>query len=358
MIEVDSVSIARATAVGVLYLFLPLTALTYYLFRRQRRLAEVRRIFAILNIDADYRRAYDDHRAGCYFLVAVAYTSLVSCLGLSLLFLAASAEFPAVSLSELRFPRPGSRLVFAMAFFGAYLWGLQNIFRRYALNDLNPGVYYSLSVRMLLAGATALIIYNVYGALSGGTAAGDGGDLAATLWPALAFLIGMFPQRGVRWLSERLPLLSPATDPAVRRAPLEMIEGVESHDSLRLEELGIDSCYDLAAADFVPLILKTPYSARQLVDWILQAKLCVSFGEAVKDLREHGIRTVVDLETLTDAQLETLAAETALTRSALERARDAVRESMRRSGETKRLRLASEVLSRFWEDEEKPPPDM
>ena len=66
-----------------------------------------------------------------------------------------------------------------------------------------------------------------------------------------------------------------------------MIEGVESHDTLRMEELGIDSCYDLATADFVPLLLKTPYSARQLIDWILQAKLCVYFGDTVKDLETH-----------------------------------------------------------------------
>ena len=36
---------------------------------------------------------------------------------------------------------------------------------------------------------------------------------------------------------------------------------------------------------FVPLTLKTPYSTRQLIDCILQAKACVYFGEDVKDLR-------------------------------------------------------------------------
>jgi predicted RecB family nuclease len=59
---------------------------------------------------------------------------------------------------------------------------------------------------------------------------------------------------------------------AVPRAPLGMVEGIENHDRLRLEELGIDTCYDLATADFVPLVLRMPYSALQLIDWILQAK--------------------------------------------------------------------------------------
>ena len=89
----------------------------------------------------------------------------------------------------------------------------------------------------------------------------------------------------MRWLTDRLPIFSSEADASVRRLPLEMIQGIEVHDRLRPEEEGIDSCYDLATADFVPLMLKTTCGARQLIDWILQAKLCVYFAEAVKDLR-------------------------------------------------------------------------
>ena len=139
----------------------------------------------------------------------------------------------------------------------------------------------------------------------------------------------------------------------MRRAPLEMVEGIELHDSLRLEELGIDTYYDLATADFVPLILKTPYSARQLIDWILQAKLCVYFGDAVKDLRHHGIRTILDLDQLIPEDLEILAAETALTKSALEHAQQSVQHE---SPELERLRKAGQVLGTFWEHEESAAP--
>jgi hypothetical protein len=103
-----------------------------------------------------------------------------------------------------------------------------------------------------------------------------------------------------------MPILSSKSNASVREAPLEMIEGIELHDVLRLEELGIETCYDLATADAIPLTLRTPYSARQLIDWILQAKLCVYFGEAVKDLRQHGIRVIIDLEPLEAQDLETL----------------------------------------------------
>jgi hypothetical protein len=254
-----------------------------------------------------------------------------------------------VTLGEVEFPQQGSRLILAMALLGAYLWGLQHVVRRYSLNDLVPSVFYGLSTRMILAAVTALVIYNAFAALAG--EAPDQGGVTAGIWPALAFLIGMFPQRGLRWLAGRLPMVSPAGEEAARKAPLERIEGLESHDVLRLEELGIDSCYDLATADFVPLVLRTPYSARQLIDFILQAKACVDFGDALQDLRRHGIRTVVDLEPLTPEELEALATETSATRSALAHAQEAVRSDPAIA----RLREAGWLLGRFWEREEEAP---
>ena len=311
-----------------LYAFVPMTALAYYFSRRKRRVIEVDRVLALLEVDPEYRLAFapDNLSAYCW---AVAYVSVVAMVGLTLLLFSSEiglvdGEFPATTLGEVDFPQKGSRIVFAMAFLGVYLSGLQHIFRRYAATDLTPTLYYGSSVRMIFAAMIALVIYNAYSALSGG-GADTGQGIAATIWPALAFLIGVFPQQGLRWLTDRASMLSPSHDSTVRPAPLEMVEGIESHDVLRLEELGIDTCYDLASADFVPLLLKTPYSARQLVDWILQAKLCVYFGETVKDLRRLGIRTVVDLQGLTDAEIATLPADTSVTETVLVRAGGSVR---------------------------------
>lgn len=345
MMNFDSMSVFKLILVFVLYFFLPLTTLTYYFSRRNRRLAEVDRIFSILQINPDYRKVYETERLGQY-LWALAYASVVSCVGLAVLFLGPeifpNAEFPAVKLSEVAFPQSGSRLVVGMAFLGAYLWGFQHIFRRYALNDLLPMVYYDLSIGMILAATIALVVYNAYAALAGG---GDSnGGITSNIWPALAFLIGIFPQQGLRWLTGRIPMLTPENDPSVRKMPLEMIEGIETHDILRLEELGIDTCYDLATADFVPLILKTPYSARQLIDWILQAKLCICFGDSVKELREHGIRSIIDLEPLTPADIDALPLETTVTKVALERAHNAVKNDV----EIKRLREVGQLVGRFW----------
>jgi hypothetical protein len=84
----------------------------------------------------------------------------------------------------------------------------------------------------------------------------SGGVMLSNIWPPLAFPIGTFLQRGLRWLTDRVPMVGPETEASVRRAPLALVEGIELHDSLRLEELGIDTCYDLTTADVVPLILQ------------------------------------------------------------------------------------------------------
>jgi hypothetical protein len=330
----------------VLYLFLPLTALAYYFSRRHRRVIEVNRMLAILNVDPAYAKAYEPDGLAAY-LIGVAYASIIACIGLALLFFSreiglANGDFPTVTMADVEFPQKGSRIVFAMAFLGVYLAGLQHIYRRYAASDLSPTLYYGFSMRVIYAAVVAMVIYNAYSALSGGASA-DGG-ITANIWPALAFLIGIFPQRGMRFLSDKVPMLSQGSDPSVRPAPLEMIEGIESHDVLRFDELGIDTCYDLATADFVPLLLKTPYSGRQLIDWILQAKLCVYFGDGVKDLRRFGIRTLIDLDALTAEEIETLPHDTSITTNVLNRAITAVRSS----AEIARLREVGQLLGMFW----------
>jgi hypothetical protein len=329
----------------VLYSFVPVTALTYYFSRRKRRVIEVDRVLTLLEVDPAYRKAYEPDNLNTYFS-AVLYLSLVAVVGLTLLFFSSQiglvdGEFPSARLGEVDFPQKGSRIVLAMAFLGVYLSSLQHIFRRYAATDLTPTLYYGSSVRMIFAAMVALVIYNAYTALAGGGDSDQG--ITATIWPALAFVIGVFPQQGLRWLTDRVQILSPARDTSVRPAPLEMVEGIEYHDVLRLEELGIDTCYDLASADFVPLLLKTSYSARQLVDWILQAKLCVYFGETVKDLRRLGIRTVIDLQGLTPAAMASLPTDTSVTETILVRASESVKDSP----EIARLREIGMLLGVF-----------
>lgn len=166
----------------------------------------------------------------------------------------------------------------------------------------------------------------------------------------MAFVLGMFPQRGISWIRDRIPFLSEDDDPSVRKAPLEMIEGITFHDRVRLQEESIDNCYDLATADFVPLVINTSYSARQLTDWILQAKLCVYAPDAMLNLRQQGIRTIMDLEDLEEEERRELVEATAMTKSALERAL----KPLKTDDEIERLRHVGKTLGKFTEIEEPP----
>jgi hypothetical protein len=75
------------------------------------------------------------------------------------------------------------------------------------------------------------------------------------------------------------------------------------------------------------------------------------FGEAVKDLRQHGIRTIFDLEPLTQEDINALPLETTVTKIALERAQN----SIKNDAEIKRLREVGQVLGRFWQRDESAP---
>ena len=175
--------------VFVLYLFVPLSALTYYFSRRKRRVIEVDRILSLLNVDPAYRKAYEQDTLNFLPLVRRLFVDRVG----YRLDLAAvqprmglvNGEFPVVTIREVEFPQQGSRIVFAMAFFGVYFSVLQHSYRRYATTDLPPTIYYGSSIRICWLPYVALIIYNGYSALSGG---GDSeGGITSTIWPALAF---------------------------------------------------------------------------------------------------------------------------------------------------------------------------
>src|SRR5687768_657224 len=141
MTAVDSITIAKASAAIVLFLFLPISVFTYYFSRRPRRVAEVERTLSILKLDPAFHAAYSTETLR-YYLVALVYASLVAGLGLVFLFFGREIGLATDEGrgGKLGFLQPGTMFVFGMAFLGAYLWSLQHIFRRYSLNDLVPAV--------------------------------------------------------------------------------------------------------------------------------------------------------------------------------------------------------------------------
>lgn len=368
-VEISTSLVMRILAVVVMVGFLPVCAYTYYAYRIDQRKLEVKRILRVLEIKSDYRNIYVQDIGMMHFAVAVLFTMSVATAGLAALLLSSDLELakdPSLLLAGTRLTKAkcdadcldnyqqGALLAFGLGFLGAYIWGLQGIFRRYSMNDLLPIAFYHFGLRMILSSFIALLIYHAVGGFSTDftPSAQESQLLTPTADGVLivtVFLVGMFPQKGVRWLTSKIGLGGRSEHPTVKDLSLDMIQGMTVYDKFRLEELGIDTCYDLATADFIPILLKTSYGAREVIDWLLQAKLCVRFGDATQELRERGIRTITDFANLDDKYLETLAKETSLT---LPNLKNATQLSVSDQN-IDRLKRAAELLSHYWEGDRK-----
>ena len=387
--DLTLLDIALGTKIFLLFsfvIFIPLSAWGYYFSRSDQRRSEIERYMKILSIKE--RDLFEHKNPGRSLIVSVLFVTVLSiCFWILILFgsdtkitdeynylfgnvkivvLNAESIREVVEISEeietdadkIKTYQSGALLTFNMAFLGAYLWGIQSIARRYSMNDLIPIAYYNIGVRMIFASMLALVIYhlsevapNILASMINIEASDNGGgpSSAHLIMPIFAFLIGMFPQRGLKWLTDKFSVFTQKNDPSVRNLPLEMIEGVTIYDHVRLQELGIDSCYDLANVDYIPCLFKTPYSPRVLINWILQAKLCVYFGEHVKDLREHGIHTVWQLNSYDVEDLKSLVKTTSLTEDTLM----LVKNLISNDNEIERLVEAQNKLSRYWNKEDK-----
>jgi uncharacterized protein with PQ loop repeat len=182
-----------------------------------------------------------------------------------------------------------SMVVLTMAFIGAFLWSAQNIIRRLIAGDLAPNTYYSSALRIIFSATLSLIL----SFLLEGTPTKK---YTKELLPVIAFLTGMLPEQALLYLRERIGIFSERSSGKAHDLPLRMIEGINMFSKIRLAEVGIDNAQNLAEADIVELLLKTPFNPCQLIDWIAQAKLYVYFKEDINRLRAMGIRTVFDLE--------------------------------------------------------------
>ena len=328
----------RVGVVVVLMLFIPFTAISFYVVRRDVRRRQLREDCRALGLDYEhYYHIYKRETRESHFLYAVCFTSVVTLLGLTSVMLGKElglsenpnllllGAFEATTPEAVQAYQNGTLLFFGMAFLGAYLWGLQHILHRYYTSDLVPAVYYGLGTRMIFAAIIALMVYHMLPDLEGGAGATEGG-MASSFLPALAFLIGIFPQRALQYMTDRINVVVSPSDTKAREVPLELIQGISVNDRLRLLEEGIESCFDLANAEFVQLLFTTPFQPLELIDWQLQARLVLYFGKSAEEMRDQGVRCISDLKVLDDAAAQELAEKTSATKAAVEMARRRARE--------------------------------
>ncbi len=329
---VNAPIVFRLCVIVVLTLFMPFTAVSYYLVRRDVRRRQLREDCRALGLDYEhYYHIYKRETRENHFLYAVCFTSIVTLLGLTAILLGMElglnkepnllllGAFESRDRAAVETYQAGPLLFFGMAFLGAYLWGLQHILHRYHTSDLVPGVYYGLGTRMIFAAFIALMIYHMLPDLE--SSSGDGGAVAGSFLPALAFMIGIFPQRALQYITDRINTIVRPREVKAQEIALELIQGISVNDRMRLSEEGIESCYDLASAEFVQLLFTTPFQPLELVDWQLQARLVLYFGNSIEELRLHGIRTISELKMLDDSTAQELAEKTSATKNVINVAR-------------------------------------
>lgn len=177
--------------------------------------------------------------------------------------------------------------VSTFAFVGAYIWALTHIMRRLNVIDLDANAYYSVGIRIILSNFLAIVLFmGLHPSVS----------KHFPQWvPAIAFLIGWFPQRFFHFLREKVFTLLGLRQKEAKSLPLEMIQGAQLFQRTRLSEAGIDDAENLANANLLELLIRTPFNPRLLIDWISQAKLYVLFRDKIYTLREARVRTIFDL---------------------------------------------------------------
>jgi len=190
-------------------------------------------------------------------------------------------------------------LIIAFAFLGSYIWSIQYLFRRLVTVDLTPGAYYGIGIRIIFSVFVALLIYYV---LTDGNIAAKKGAThvydAPSMLALYAFFAGMFPQRALQYLQDKVRFMNTNDKMKAEPLPLKMIEGIGLFERTRLLEVGVDNAQNLAKANFIELIIRTPFNPREIIDWIGQARLYLYFKEDIKPLRKAGIRTIFNLKKL------------------------------------------------------------
>jgi hypothetical protein len=188
-------------------------------------------------------------------------------------------------------------------FIGSYAFIVQSLVRRYFQADLKTHAYVSAMARVILVSALITAIHPLW------TMQG----VSQPTELAFAFLIGFFPELGLRALRQGLAgamrVLPIGTD---ERFPLRQLDGVTIWVQARFLEEGIEDMQNLATANLVDLMLHTRMPISRLVDWIDQSFLYLRVGNGNgrtaktnqgaadesgdrKLLRRYGIRTATDL---------------------------------------------------------------
>ncbi len=200
------------------------------------------------------------------------------------------------------------RLLF-YTWLGAYVHSVERTVRHYLLNDLHPDIYVSSAKRFIVAFIVGAVVIVGIGIVVGVTTADVNRQLTTVY--LVAFVVGLFPERGMRWVVTSAAGVLQQRRSTKEPRKLSEIEGLSYWQRDRLEQEGVENLQNLATAHLLTLVVRTPYDVGQLVDWVDQAIL-LAYGSdrQVERMQEVGIHRASDLLRAVQHNVEELAQTT------------------------------------------------
>lgn len=212
---------------------------------------------------------------------------------------------------------PVGRFMF-WGWLGAYLYAFYSTIRRFMDYDLTPNVYVFTANRFLLAFFLGGMVGVALGTFS--RMAGIPFDTNLTTVSVVAFFIGFFPEQGLNWITATAQKALHQQGGIVREVRLAEIEGMSIWQQGRLKQENIDNVQNLATADIPDLVMMTPFTVNQIIDWIDQAILLIhTVPEQFQPLARAGVSRASELlaNTADEASLADLVDATGLKASEL-----------------------------------------
>ncbi len=308
----------RSLTVFIVAGFMPLSAISFLTLMRSKRERDFSKATTDMGIQSS--RSITEVYGWDKYILPVVFAFLICLFGIVIIVQASdyvnSAYSDNILLAGPLYGKGKENLptimqsltVMCYAFFGAFVWSAMNIVRRLIAYDVAPSVYFNAGLRIMFASLTALVLSFIFG--KGADASMDINWVQWSL-PVISFLTGIFPESVLGYLVKIYKNIFSPSELNTETLSLDLVEGMSDQHRVRLGEIGIDNAQNLATASLTQLLLTTPFQARQLLDWIAQAKLLVYAKKNIHAFREIGIRSVFDFYTddkMTTESLEKIAA--------------------------------------------------
>lgn len=201
------------------------------------------------------------------------------------------------TMGDFLFQHDQSLEVMCFAYLGWYVWTVSTFFTRIVTLELVAATFWNILIRLVIAGFVALIIH-VSGLF----------EQKIVLAGAIGFGVGLFPDSALQWLTDKLRFYLLGTGAGTEELPLDLIQGVSSFRKLRLFELGLDDCQNLASVNAIELYFASNLKLAEVMDWIAQAQLATLLGKKnFKILQGKGYRNAVDFDRVASSDPKVLA---------------------------------------------------